>query len=271
MPPPPRRHASRILLWSWAILSLFLVAYAGLLFLQTVPVTPAAADAMTVGDARPLAPGDRVLLESVNAPGDVRTALDANGTLTALGAAGDVLYRADDAGPSLPSRLLPVPASGGSLTRALAYVARNATTGGWDVPGLGARNVTNLTIPAVFGPGPNGTMARTNLTVNLASVNGTAGFIVKPDAADAAEPDLLPLDRVQGRVDRVITAGSLWFSLILSSVGFLVPLALIIASHRGRGVSGVPGAGGPACPECGRTVDQPSLGFCPRCGASLRS
>ena len=180
-----------------------------------------------------------------------------------LGGPGDVLYFARDANAS--RHAVPFQNRDGDLARALAYVVRNAS-GGFDVPALHLANLTTLDVHEVPQRDASGNVSVRNLTLDLALLAGDAGFVVKRDDAPAPEATLVPLERVHGKVLRVVPASALWQALGLAAFGFLLPLGLIIASHRGRGARGV--GGGPVCPECGRPT-QGGVAFCVRCGALL--
>lgn len=256
------RRGSRVLLWGWALISLLLVAWTGLLYASSVPVTGAmAAHAWGESDER-LRPGDRLLVEPLPSTAHVATVTDAGGRRV-LGAAGDVIYFTPN-GTRDASAPFPAQNPGGALSRPLAFLVRNATTGNWDAPNARAWNVTSLNVTGA--PVGNATV---NLTVNLSSVNGTVGFLVKQDAAAEPENALVAPEQVYGRVSRVLPPSALWQAGVLAGVGLAVPLALIIVSHRGRGVAGVPGAGAThACPECGKPADV-AVDFCVRCGAMM--
>lgn len=271
MAPPPRRR-SRALLWGWALVSLLLVAWTGLLFASSVPATQTAANGMAHGEEAPFDAGERLVVEPLRAPHTIGTAYEANGSIGAFGGPGDVVYYLTGNRTLSETSPFPFQNPGGGVARAVAYVERNATTGTWDLPFDGVRDVTRINVTALPArDNESGEVRPMNVTLDLANFTGEAGFIVKRDAAAAPESALVPAERVVGRIIEARQSAQMWAGFAVAGIGFLIPMILIIQSHRGRGVAGVPGAEGPGCPECGKPVENPELGFCARCGADFRA
>lgn len=269
MAPRARPRANRLLLWVWVVFSLVSVGYSLLLYAASLPVSDEAAEAMRHGNETTLDPRNRLVVSPLSG-GDPRTVAGFGDGDRPFGAKGDLVVWSN-ATRTTTRDLLPFETPQGRVARALALVSRNAS-GGWDVPALNASNVTTIVIPDVPGVDETGAFAERNLTLDLDAFAGEGGYVLKADAEREPVPRLVPRGEVVGRVIREVPAVSVWVSLALSILGTLVPLVLIITTHRGRGKRGMPGAGGatgPACPECGRPAVE-GTEFCVRCGALLR-
>lgn len=264
----PRARPNRVLLWVWVVFSLVTLVFSFSSFISSVPVRAEEEAAMAHGGNATMRAGERVVIEVLRNKDSARTVASPTENATTLGFRGDVIYWTN-ATRDLTRDVAPFQNPEGRFGRALALVSRNAS-GGWDVPALALSNVTTLSLRDVPGPRPGG-YGPSNVTLNLTGFVGDRGYIVKPDASVEPLPELVALDHVVGRVIRAVPAASVWVSLSLSVLGILVPLVLIITTHRGRGKAGLPGAGGatgPACPECGRPAVE-GTEFCVRCGAVL--
>lgn len=217
----------RWLLFGIALASLVLMTWAGILLAFSVPVDdPTRA-------ANPGA-GDRAIVLPIRDPSLVAT--HARGPDAKLLAAGD----ADGA--------FPVNAKDVSFGRALAYVAPDAN-GSYDPATLELADVRVS----------NGT---TNLTIDVAALaGGERGFLVMPSGAD--EPTFLREPDVLGEVGAFDSTASLAGRFALGLAGFILPLVILVATHRGGARRG---AGVIVCREC-RAPLPPATDFCMRCGA----
>lgn len=246
--------ARRWVLLSLALLSLAILAYGGVSFAFSVPIEQRMVDAMALPGHADLAEGERALV--VPLPDGASNATvptwAANGS-ESFGAPGAVLLLGD------PGASFPNAATNTSIARALAWVAP-------DKDGAYAPAMLNLS----GAPSRNAT----NLSVDVGALAlGRSGFIVKGDAEDA--PRFVEADRVVGQVARFDPAAAYDVMLAIGGLGFVVPLAVLIVTHRGAGRKGLPAGAAPGsapvgtCPEC-RAPLAAGQDFCTRCGAWLK-
>jgi hypothetical protein len=185
---------------------------------------------VTTAYSVPVAPGQRAL---VVPPADATRIPP--GTLVAVG----------DPGATFPAGTL-----NSSIVLALAYVA--PTANGSYVPAtldanLGGRNAT-LDVAALAG--------------------GKSGYLAHREGD--ANATFVETGRVLGTVSRYAASSSIVALFVGGSVGFVLPLVVLMATHRGTGRPGVPaGMAAGACPECRAPVPA-GHGFCTRCGAWLQ-
>lgn len=145
---------------------------------------------------------------------------------------------------------VPSTSSNVSVGLALAYVSPGAN--GTYSPAL---------VELTDVPTGNGTQ---NLTVDAAQLaGGQSGWIVLGD--DDAAPRFVPREQALGTVVRHESPVTLGVYLALGLVGFVAPLVILIATHRGAGRAG-PNATLNVCREC-RAPLAPNETFCTRCGA----
>lgn len=262
-----RRRRARRLLWVWAVVSLIAVAYTGLLFASSVSVDERVASDLARGSDRPARPGDRLFVLPLQAPREeVVPFAGAGEDERTFGDPGDVVQHFP-AGGARPRSVLPFQNQGASFARVLLYVERNGTNEtGWSVPALNLTNATVIRLEDVPQTDAQGNFTRGNLTVDLTGYAGTRGFVVKRDAAAAPEAGLVPPEAVVGKALRSVSGAQMYASLAFSVLGALLPLVLIVLTHRGRGVRGVEGVS--LCREC-RSPLEPGLDFCTRCGAAV--
>jgi len=217
------------LLFGVALASLVLMTWAGVLLAFSVELDDAARAANPeAGDAT------RAIVLPANDLGSLATHAED-------GEAG-ILVASETQG-NLPSG-----ATGVSLGRALARVAPDEN--GTYTPG---------TIELVDVPSANGT---TNLTLDVAALAGGAqGFLVM--GAGETEPRFVPDERVLGTLGQFASATSLWARFAVGLAGFLMPLLMVVATHRGGKRAGADVA---VCGEC-RAPLPARASFCLRCGA----
>lgn len=244
----------RWLLILLALGSLALLAYGGIIWAFSVPVSDEASAAMTLPGGEGPPAGERAIVVPVADARVVRTFAD--NASASHGHPGDVLAL------GRLEQSFPASARDVTLVRALAHVAPGAN-------GTVEPAVLNLTgVPAVVDG--NATLANYSLDLS-ALANGSAGFVVKADTA--AQPMFVSEEAVIGQVSGYQTPGSLILLFVSSAFGFFVPLLALVLTHRGAGVAG-PGIGADAgatahegfCRDC-RAPLAPAEEFCTRCGA----
>lgn len=153
-----------------------------------------------------------------------------------------------------PGATFPAAALNASIVRALAYAT--PTADGSYVP-----------------PTLDFNLSGENVTIDVAALaGGRSGYVVKGEGWGGGEDNVTfaTTDRVLGTVSRFDPSGRIVALFVGGSVGFVLPLVVLMATHRGAGRAGLP-AGVPAgaCPECRAPVPQGS-DFCTRCGAWLK-
>jgi hypothetical protein len=242
----------RWLLLSLAILSLVLLVIGGVVLAYSVPVTDSMVQAARLpGDAEPTGGERAVALPAQDLP-RLPTLVAGGGSDPLTGRPGALLVVADGS-PDFPAS-----ARNASVVRALAYVAPDAN-GSYASPTLTLHNLTRV-------EGGNVTTYDATVEVNALAL-GKKGFLVKADAEDTIR--FVEETRVVGQLQGYVLASSVYWFLLSGGIGFLVPIAYLILTHRPTGTKGLPGgvAGVTgACPEC-RAPVPPGQGFCTRCGA----
>lgn len=217
-----------------AVGSLVVLLYASIATALSVPVTEEMARANQVPGEAPLA-GARALVVPIADPTRSQGALVIGG--------------------ESPSGF-PSGARNATMGRVLAFVA--PTANGSYVPDVLALDDATFV--------ENGTLARGNLTVDVAALaTGRTGYVVKGDAEREAR--FVPQDEALGAVARYETPASLLAMFSFGGVGFVAPLLGLVLTHRRSGVAGVPAEAG-GCPECRAPVEK-GVDFCMRCGAWL--
>lgn len=234
-----------------SVISLVALAYAGVITAFSVPVTSAMeAQARLPGADEPHV-GERALTLPFADPTQVPTVLSPGSDPSAKN--GTLLLVAD------PGSSFPAGAQNASLVRALAFVAPTANNS--YVP-------PTLTLPNVTFVDAGGNVTTENVTVDVGALaGGKAGFLVKGDAE--RNVTFAPTDHVLGTVARYDAAGLLYTLFALGAGGFVLPIVVIIVTHKGAARAGVPGglaAPSGACREC-RAPMQPGATFCTKCGA----
>lgn len=217
----------RWLLFTVSVCALGLMTYGGVLFAYSVPLSPA------MLDANPDLPAaERVIVWPRGAPETLPThAADGRGAYLVIGYANGTM---------------PAAATHARLARALIFVEPGASTG--------------ATVDLVDVPSANGT---TNFTIDVgARSGGAAGWIVMGAGEDA--PWFVGRDAVIGPALRLASNAELALLLVGGFLGFLAPLAVVVATHRPR--ASPERAGALYCREC-RAMLPASATFCLRCGA----
>ena len=231
----------RWLLVLLSVASLVLLAWAGILLAFSAPISDAAAaESLLPGQEEPAA-GHRAVVVPIVTPSEVPVF---NATQeTFLGVRGALLVVAEDDSD------FPAGARNASVVRALVYVPAGAPNGSFaDLAGLPVKEGDNATTY--------------NATFDLAALSGgQAGFLVKPDATRDAR--FVPAHQVVGQVVRFESVGDLVTLFLLGGIGFVMPLVVLVLTHR---PSGRPGVGDVLCAECRRPMPGGS-DFCPGCGA----
>jgi hypothetical protein len=139
-----------------------------------------------------------------------------------------------------------------------------------------AGNVTIVRALAYVTPTADGTYVPANETFNLsgaattldiaALAGGKSGYLVYDEDAKT-NATFATTDRVVGAVSRFDASTQLVAYFIIGSFGFVIPLVVLMATHKGAGVRGPPaGVARDSCPEC-RAPVPPGQDFCTRCGA----
>lgn len=215
----------RWLLFALSIASLVILTYASVLLAFSVDVTPE----MRAANADAITEGRAIVLPAAQ-PRFIRTeAANGDGALLAIGQR---------------EGTFPASARDVSVLRAIAFVNDETPR---------ALEVVNVTMP-------NGTQ---NVTIDLDAIGARGeGFVVKGDAEET--PRFVATGDVLGHVDRVESTGALAGLFLVGAIGFVAPLVVAIATHRGAGRRGAPGAGF-VCRRCRGTL-APDATFCLRCG-----
>lgn len=231
--------------------SLAVLAYVGVLLAFSIAIDDAiVSESRPAGVAVPEV-GARAIVLSTGSPTSVATAARDNGGF--LGHAGAWLAVAD-----APAGL-PWAVSQPHLVRALAYVSPGA---------FGAYAYDNITFEELPGAAPN-------LTVDVSELAaGRTGFIVKGD--NEATPWFVTTEMVVGQVVRFEPEASLFWLFVFGAAGFVVPLVVVVMTHRPSGrpglpanVKGVAGGSTRVCQECFAGLSSHDS-FCLRCGALPR-
>lgn len=234
--------ARRWLLLVVSLVSLTVLLYGGVSLAFSVDVTETMERASRLpGQSAPTA-GQRVLVLPLVEPRELPTF--ERGAEAVLGHPGAILVLGDDDGT------FPASAVNVSLARALVFVdAGNAS------------QVTLADVPVVV----EGNATATNLTLDLAALSGgREGFVVKPDAAP--EAFFVPTDGVVGQVAQFESKADAYILLLLGTLGFVLPIVVLIMTHRPSGKPGIGPGSAPICPEC-RAPTMAGHDFCARCGA----
>lgn len=125
---------------------------------------------------------------------------------------------------------------------------------------------------AYVSPDGNGTYspatvrARDGNETNVSALaQGGTGWLVQGE--DDPAPRFVPSERMLGKAERFENATILPALFMAGLVGFVAPLVVIVATHKGAGRRGSPT--GAFCREC-RAPMPPSATFCMRCGAYVK-
>ena len=231
--------------WLLAVLSvasLLILAYGGVLLSFSSGVTERMeAESRLPGEDMPARGARALVLPHRGDPAAIPTFND-SGPALLFGQPGALLLVAEEV-PDFPAGV-----DNASLVRAMAWVPE------------GTSNLTVTLRNVTYREGDN--LSIDNLTVDAGALSGgRAGFLVKGDAS--REVRFAPAGHVVGTVEGFETLGHLVTILILGATGFVVPLVVIVATHR---PSGRPGLGEVICAECRGPMPAAS-DFCPRCGA----
>lgn len=239
----------------FALVSLAVLVYASVSLAFSVTVDEATA-ASFAGAGGP-AVGDRATVVPIVEHAGLPTFTTANASgADLLGEPGALLVYANDA------RTIPATTPEPRIARALAFLeglpdfdeedSENATL---------ARTMTIHDAPSLD---ENGTAVRADLVVDLVAlgVDGR-GYLMKAD--HSTEVVFVPVDDVVGQVTRFDPASRIYLLFVSGSIGFVMPIVLLVATHRaptGGAHAGVAGL----CREC-RTELPAGTDFCLRCGA----
>ncbi|HWG91745.1 MAG TPA: zinc ribbon domain-containing protein [Candidatus Thermoplasmatota archaeon] len=265
--------ARRALLWTWALVSLVLTAYTGIVLFYSDPA-PGNLQEMSHGDGSAFTSWTRVVTIPVGADGPLSLQTSPRGDdLRTLEETGDVVVARPDGSP------------GPLIARVVAFVRPNATTNGtFDVPALNLTNVTSFVVPNVGLPDPaTGQWTRGNLTVNLTGMAAQEGYILKADGA--GEPMVfngnatrltapVPEAAITGKVLFFLDGWTQLLKVSLSTVSTAIPIVLLILTQKPKpappGFDVQTPITGVRCVECGRTMPKEAT-FCFGCGAYKRS
>lgn len=235
-----------------SVASLVVLVYAGVFTAFSVKVTPEMERASRLpGTSEPVA-GSRALVVPISNAAQVPTFQNGLGAFGAYN--GSLLLLAE------PDPMVPTLATNASIARALAYVT--PTANGSYVPS----EITFVGLPRVEG---NATILD-NVTVNVTALaEGRSGFLVRSDAD--GNVTFAPTERVTGGIARFDPAPALVSLFAFGAFGFVAPIVMLIATHRGVGARGVAGkAGLGLCPECKQPLPPTAADFCTRCGAWIK-
>lgn len=233
--------------WLLAFLSLgslVVLAYAGVLYAFSTPVTDAMEqEALLPGRDEPRQGTRALVLPGLDL---ARLPTYVDGRDGFADRPGALLLVAEE-----PSDF-PASTSDGRLVRALARVVPDANG-----------TYPNATLSLVNVPtkvGDNATV--TNLTLDVhALAGGGTGFLVRADAG--GEPFFVSDPDVVGQVARFEPSMDVLVLVMLGAAGFVLPLVALILTHRPSGRRGI---GDVVCPEC-RGPMSANADFCTRCGA----